>query len=61
MVMGFSFAALAIGKQKRFRRRFYIDGNKHRPIVKINYPYAIVYIRFVGTHAEYDKINAEEV
>jgi mRNA interferase HigB len=29
--------------------------------VKINYPYSIVYVRFVGTHEEYDKINANEV
>ena len=32
-----------------------------RVVVKINYPYRVVYIRFVGTHAEYDGIDAEEV
>ena len=38
-----------------------IKGNKYRLVVKVNYPYRVVYIRFVGTHAEYDKIDAEEV
>lgn len=40
---------------------FNIKGNDYRLVVKINYSYRVVYIRFVGTHAEYDKINAEEV
>src|SRR5574337_1097187 len=40
---------------------FNIKGNDYRLVVKINYPYRVVYIRFVGTHAEYDRINAEEV
>lgn len=40
---------------------FNIKGNAYRLIVKINYPYRVVYIRFVGTHAAYDRINVEEV
>jgi len=40
---------------------FNMGGNKYRLVVKINYPFSTVYIRFVGIHAEYDKINAEEV
>jgi mRNA interferase HigB len=40
---------------------FNIKGNEYRLVVKINYPHKVVYIRFVGTHAEYDRIDAEEV
>ena len=40
---------------------FNIKGNDYRLVVKINYPYRVVYIRFVGTHVEYGAINAEEV
>ena len=40
---------------------FNIAGNKYRLIVKINYHYRVIYIRFVGTHAEYDKIDATKV
>jgi len=40
---------------------FNIKGNHYRLIVKINYPYGIVYIRFIGTHAQYDEIDVETV
>lgn len=40
---------------------FNIKGNDYRLVVKINYDYGIIWIRFIGTHAEYDKINAETI
>ncbi|HEX9788348.1 MAG TPA: type II toxin-antitoxin system HigB family toxin [Candidatus Binatia bacterium] len=30
-------------------------------VVAVKYEFQVVYIRFMGTHAEYDKIKAEEV
>ncbi len=40
---------------------FNIHGNKYRLIVKINYFAQITFIRFIGTHKQYDNINAMEI
>jgi mRNA interferase HigB len=40
---------------------FNIGGNKYRLVVRMNYPYRVMYIRFIGTNAEYDRINVEEI
>lgn len=39
---------------------FNIKGNSYRLIARLNYHSRRVYIRFIGTHAEYDRIRAEE-
>ena len=40
---------------------FNLAGNKYRLVVWINYPYRVVYVRFIGTHAQYDRINAQDI
>ena len=40
---------------------FNIKGNHYRLIVRINYHYQMLWIRFIGTHAEYDKIDAAKI
>jgi len=43
------------------RAVFNIAGNKYRIVVWINYPYRVVYIRFIGTHRQYDGIDAQTI
>jgi len=40
---------------------FNIGGNNYRLIVAVNYPHRMCYIRFVGTHKAYGRIDAETV
>ena len=43
------------------RAVFNIAGNKDRIVVWINYPYRVVYIRFIGSHRDYDVIDAQTI
>lgn len=43
------------------RAVFNIAGNRYRIVVWINYPYRVLYVRFIGTHAQYDRIDAQTV
>lgn len=45
----------------RDRVVFNIGGNRYRLVAHVNYGRGIVYIRFVGTHAQYDRIDVETV
>lgn len=40
---------------------FNLAGNKYRLVVWINCGYRVVYIRFFGTHEQYDKIDAQTI
>lgn len=40
---------------------FNIKGNDYRLVVSVAYRFQAVYVKFVGTHAEYDGIDAETV
>ena len=40
---------------------FNIKGNSYRLVVAVKYDFQIVYIRFIGTHGAYDKVDAEEI
>ena len=46
---------------KNGRVVFNICGNKYRLIVQINYSRGWVFIRFIGTHSEYDKLDADKI
>ena len=40
---------------------FNIAGNKYRIVAWINYPYRVLYVRFIGTHAQYDRIDVQTI
>ena len=40
---------------------FNICGNKYRLVVAVKYDFKIFYIRFIGTHRQYDAVDVKEV
>ncbi len=40
---------------------FNIKGNKYRLAVAIDYNFQVIFIRFIGTHKQYDKIDAKKI
>ena len=40
---------------------FNVGGNKYRLVVEVQYQAGIVWVKFVGTHAQYDRIDVESV
>ncbi len=43
------------------RAVFNIAGNKYRPVVAIDYERQVCFVKFIGTHEQYDRIEAETV
>ncbi len=54
-----TFSTASILKESRIV--FNIKGNSHRLIAKFNFEKQWIFIRFIGSHAEYDKINAKTI
>ncbi len=48
----------SIGKSRYI---FNIRGNKYRLVIKANFDLKTIWIRFIGTHSQYDNINALEI
>ena len=46
---------------KNRRVVFNVKGNDYRLVVAVGYRISVVYVKFVGTHAQYDAVDAENV
>jgi mRNA interferase HigB len=53
------FAAASVLKSRRVV--FNIKGNDYRLAVAVAFRFGVVYVKFIGTHAEYDRIDADTV
>ncbi len=40
---------------------FNIKGNTYRLVVAIDYDFQVIFIRFIGTHNQYDKIDVKTI
>ena len=54
-----TYATASILKNERIV--FNIKGNDYRLVVKFNFEKSWIFVRFIGTHAEYDKIDANTI
>jgi len=54
-----SYANASILKESRIV--FNIKGNTYRLVAKFNYEKKWIFIRFIGTHSDYDKIDANKI
>jgi len=54
-----SYASASILKDSRIV--FNIKGNSYRLVTKFNFEKQLIFIRFIGTHTEYDKIDANSI
>lgn len=54
-----SYATASVLKDSRVV--FNIKGNAYRLVAKFNYEKGWIFIRFIGTHTEYDKIDANKI
>jgi mRNA interferase HigB len=57
-VLGKYTNARSIGSNRYI---FNIRGNRYRLVIKISFELKTIWIRFIGTHSDYDKINALQV
>jgi mRNA interferase HigB len=54
-----SYANASILKESRVV--FNIKGNSYRLVVKFNFEHQMAFVKFIGTHADYDKIDANTI
>lgn len=54
-----TFTAASVLKSRRVV--FNIKGNEYRLVAAVAYRFGAVYVKFIGTHAEYDRIDADTV
>ncbi len=54
-----SYANASILKDSRIV--FNIMGNSYRLVIKFNFEHQLAFVRFIGTHFDYDKIDADKV
>ncbi|MDZ4752784.1 MAG: type II toxin-antitoxin system HigB family toxin [Flavobacteriales bacterium] len=52
---------LSVRTKYQVRVVFNIKGNNYRLVLRVNYDYSVVWIRFIATYGECDKINASKI